>query len=1144
MRPDEAVTGKNVRYLRIAQPVLVIVAFAIALLLGLKAKGIALALTPAGTIYMLLLQMIVLPVIVASIVSGVARLVQEPRFLAVLSRVLIIFVLFAAVVGAAGIAAGVIGLPGTVISPTGQAALSKTVAASTANADLSVSLSVAAPPHARTSILNLITRIVPRNVFESLTLSSAIPVVIFSLLFGLAIGLLREKQQDYLIHIAEGTLRAFTKITAWLIYLLPLGIICLLAPLVAKTNGQLLRPMSRFVELFVGASAAIILLNFVVIWIRSGKGPLTVIRALVEPSAYAFATGNSLVAIPYALVALTDRLSFRRASVSFVQPVISVAGSFGNMLFFVFATIFTAQLYGQSMASGDYAILLAASIIAAVGTAGKSGVAAVAMLPLVLSPLGLPIDATVAIFGALSVVIGPLIALVDATTSMAASSAAATRSDAVQVAAAPRRRISIRASLIILLATLITLTGGVMLGLLYTGEKKSIYILANSMIREISARAEQRTLNYVQPAERVNRHMQYLLENGIVNPNDHAELLDVLDEEMRNNPEFAAAYFADTGGNFYMVKRMPDSSLSFRTIVRTSWGVSIRWVHSNPAYRNSFPDSVESLTTGYDPRTRGWYQEAVKAGSLVWTNVYLFASDNMLGISNAVPIRNAEGKLQGVLAVDIGLAELSYFLGTLDVSQTGKAFLVNNRGELVALSTPRGHDLTALFAGNRKGSAPTGGADLVLADSASDPLVRQAYLNYQRSTRNGQFFSFTVGGSTYLSVFTAFPASRYFDWTIGIAVPEASVMGQVNQTNTLVLFAAVLIVLIAVGLGINFSRAITFPMRWLSREMERIRNFDLSGDDRLESRIGEIYRMHEAFGNMKHGLRAFNKYVPSRLVAELLQLGEEPKLGGQNRELTFLFSDIAGFTTISERLAPQVLVDEMADYFNALSNIIMGNRGTVDKYIGDAIMAFWNAPAEVDEHPLLACLSAIAMKRILDARRAANRSNAISIFGSRTRIGIHTGEAIVGNMGSNERLNYTAVGDSVNLASRLEGLNKFYGTDIIVSDATRSRVGDAVVTRLLDRVAVKGRTGGIDIYELVETADGVDDRAAAFARAATDAVELYLNRRFDDALARIERASALRPGDVALGIIGGRCRTYRNNAPAEDWNGVYVHHEK
>ncbi len=685
------------RFLLAAHPVSLLLAVGASILIGLKATVLAHALEPAGAIYLLLLEMTVIPILVSSMISGISQLVQKTGFARLIVKLIAAFVAVSLLVAAVGIASGILGAPGTKLGEKNQAALAEVVSSSPQSADLSVSISAPSKTSSRATLLDLATRIVPRNVFAAFTDGQVLPIALFSFFFGLAVGLLREKQQGILMQVAEGTLRAFAAINSWLIYLLPVGIICLLSSQIGAISESIVLPMLQFVKLFLIASGVSVLATTLITWGRSGKNPLVVLRALVEPSTYAFITGNSLVSLPYSLRSLTDRLRFRRESTYFVQPVMSVAGSFGNLLFFVLASIFLAQFYGSALSLSSYLLIAVSSMIAAVGMSGKTGAATVTLLPLVLAPLGLPIEAALAIFGALGIMIGPILAFVDINAAMAASSLSMLRPAEVERRAAAsgvvvpaKRRVSIRTSLVVLVAALIILTGGVILGLLYSGEKKSIYFLADSMIKGISVQVEQRTLNYFLPAERSNKRMKYLIENGLVSTSDHAELLSALRDEVENNPEFASAYFADPAGNFFMVKRMPDGSLSTRVISRTESNVVVQWQHTNPAYSSTFPDSVDTLQSGYDPRSRGWFKQAVSSNGLIWTDVYLFASDNMLGISAAVPIRDSAGRPKGVLAVDIGLAELSYFLGTLDVSQTGKAFILNNKSEIIALSTRRG----------------------------------------------------------------------------------------------------------------------------------------------------------------------------------------------------------------------------------------------------------------------------------------------------------------------------------------------------------------------------------------------------------------------------------------------------------------------
>jgi adenylate cyclase len=1150
------------RYLR--HPLVVLIALGGGAAVGLFARGVGISLMPVGRVYLFLLQMTLIPILVFAIATGVAELVRQPRSGRLLLRGIAVLAVVFAVAASIALAAGIIGHPGRGLGQAKTAYLAQLIRGTSTGTDLSVSLS-APSNHRRASLLDLVAGIVPRNIFESLSAGSAVQAAVFALLFGLAIGLLREKQRDYLIEIGLKALNAFKKLNLWLIYALPLGAVALVSSQLASSGTGVLWAILRFLSVMGIAMAAGMAFFILAAWRRTGRPFRIVISALVEPLTYAFITGDSLISIPYALRSMELRLGYRRETANAAVPLAMTVGRAGTALFFVLAGIFAADFYGVQLYAADCVILAVGSVIAALAASGNTAAGSLAMLGLALAPVALPVEPVAAVFTSAAVLIGPLVAVFETQANLTASVFIARRAEAPDRlrAAPPVRRISLRASILTLLASLIVLTGLVTMGLTYSGQRRNISFLADEMIGEISDRVMQRTVNHFGPAERALSGLRYLLQGGLIDASNRRALIDLMRNEVSANPEFAAVYFGDASGGFTMVKRMPDGSLSNRIITRRANAVDVTWEHGNPQYAESFPSAMFSLSEGYDPRTRGWYRNAVKEGRQIWTGVYLFASDNMLGVSNAVPIyrravndaTRAPGSEEpaGVLAVDIGVAELSYFLGSLDVSENGRAYILNEKNDLVALSVPMGSDLSALFSGAPTGSAGST-ANLISADEAQDTLVRQSFLSYLRAPNKDRSFSLKAGGQRYLSRIVAFPQNGSFKWKIGIVIPEARIYAYVNQTSRIVLYTAVLIILVAIGLGVNFSRAITLPLRRLSREMERIRNFDLGGHDVISSRILEVHNMTDAFANMKQGLSAFSKYVPSKLVAQLVRLGEEPRIGGQRRNITLLFSDVADFTTISEQLSPEALVDQMAIYFNALSGVIMKYRGTVDKYIGDAIMAFWNAPVPVEDHPVMACLSAIACQEALRRLQSGAAKGAppgraspprpASLFSTRTRIGIHTGDVIVGNMGSEERLNYTAIGDSVNVASRLEGLNKNYGTSIIISETTYANVKQAVVARLLDRVAVKGRHGGIQIYELLGPIEGLSRERVEFAELSTRAVESYLNRGFDQAVSLINAAGKIIPEDQGLAMILKRCEAFLETPPPPDWNGVYIYHEK
>ncbi len=266
-------------------------------------------------------------------------------------------------------------------------------------------------------------------------------------------------------------------------------------------------------------------------------------------------------------------------------------------------------------------------------------------------------------------------------------------------------------------------------------------------------------------------------------------------------------------------------------------------------------------------------------------------------------------------------------------------------------------------------------------------------------------------------------------------------------------------------------------------------------------------------------------------------------MSGEKTEATFMFTDIADFTTISESVKIELLVKQLASYFEGMTSIIHFNEGTVDKYIGDAIMAFWGAPIPIKEHANLACDSALKAIEFLKKYNTDLTREGFPRLD--TRFGIHTGKAIIGNMGYSERLNYTAIGDTVNLASRLEGMNKYYGTSIIISDSTYERVQNTHVARKIDRIVVKGKTEWLTIFELICRKD--DNKRSAdieFSEIYNSAIELYYDRKWKEAAILFNKAKLMNEKDELCKKMIKNCVINIKTPPSDDWNGVVVFHSK
>ena len=295
----------------------------------------------------------------------------------------------------------------------------------------------------------------------------------------------------------------------------------------------------------------------------------------------------------------------------------------------------------------------------------------------------------------------------------------------------------------------------------------------------------------------------------------------------------------------------------------------------------------------------------------------------------------------------------------------------------------------------------------------------------------------------------------------------------------------------------------------------------------------------------KRRIRAvFERYVSKSIVEEVLSVPGQVKLGGEKRVLTVLFSDIRGFTDLSERLDPQQVTRLLNQYFTPMTRVVIAHGGTLDKYMGDALMAFFGAPGTQPDHAARACRAALAMRTELAQLNAAWRV-AGTLSGSEelgVGIGLATGEVSVGNMGSEEVFDYTVIGDTVNLGSRIEGLNKQYGTSVLISEATAAAVGNSFLLREVDRVRVKGKQLPVTLYEVVAEEPAPPELATRIG-GYHEGLALYHGRKFEAAAELFARLCETEShGPAALYLE--RSRRYATDPPPENWDGVWTYTTK
>jgi adenylate cyclase len=432
---------------------------------------------------------------------------------------------------------------------------------------------------------------------------------------------------------------------------------------------------------------------------------------------------------------------------------------------------------------------------------------------------------------------------------------------------------------------------------------------------------------------------------------------------------------------------------------------------------------------------------------------------------------------------------------------------------------------------------PDPDGDLRVVPRAIPPPVAAA-LAFAREGKTGGTRMLVAGVPYFVSLLPV-AEGRAQQWLAGVVVPESYYVGPLAAArDRLLLLLGVVVAAIGI-VGLVGARTVGRGVGALVRSTDAMRRFSFQPTPKVGSPFREVRSALESVEQAKTALRAMVKYVPIDLVRRLYESGRDPVLGAELGEVSLMFTDIANFTTHAEALAPGALAEALGRYLEAATRAVESTGGTVDKYIGDALMVLWNAPSPDDHHPVSACRAALACatatRELCGSRWWQDRG----LPPWRTRFGIHTDRVLVGNFGAPDRLSYTAMGDGVNLAARLEGLNKVYGTTILASDAVRRRAGDAFVFRRLDRVAVKGKTHPVDVHELVGLAGDLAVEARRPAIALHErAVAAAFEGRFADALSLLGGADGT--GDGAATLLAARCRAWIADPPPAGWDGTWT----
>jgi len=539
----------------------------------------------------------------------------------------------------------------------------------------------------------------------------------------------------------------------------------------------------------------------------------------------------------------------------------------------------------------------------------------------------------------------------------------------------------------------------------------------------------------------------------------------------------------------------------------------------------SIADPAEHLTFT-TPASRA------RSGELIWTDLSyseldldLPAPERRVVVTVMKAIEDGAGGLLGVARIGLLAqqidAEIAKIRVNADAADPFRLFVCDAHGRLVVQTSPAdqledtGDDLRVA----------RGGLPAVIARAMEAPELASAAAS--SSVAHGRF---AMDGKTYVVSFRRLDHTQ--GWFVGVVGPEDYYLSSLRGRLRGLLVLTVAVIAIVLAGGVLTLRALRRGLTLITREADRMHAFDFTpSPQRAEFR--DVAAVLASVEQAKTAMRAMRKYVPIDLVRHLYAANHEPELGGRLEDVSLLFTDILDFTTLAETLESDRLARLLGHYFAAMTAAVQTADGTVDKYIGDAVMALWNAPRPCPDHAIKACEAALACVARTEALFASEAWEGFAPFV--TRFGIHRDRVMVGHFGAPDRLSFTAIGDGVNLAARLEGLNKQYGTTILVSETIERAARDHFAFRRIDRVAVKGKAVAVAVYELLGARDVGPERVAA-ARNYERALDAYFARDFAGALAVLADAQV----DAPSLVLAERCRLLHEAPPPPDWDGTFV----
>ncbi len=609
----------------------------------------------------------------------------------------------------------------------------------------------------------------------------------------------------------------------------------------------------------------------------------------------------------------------------------------------------------------------------------------------------------------------------------------------------------------------VTLTTLAVSYLAFKHGQNAVNTVVANLLSEILERAEERLQSFIQDAPRVNAMNRATIEMGELDLNDHHRWLTHFWRQKDQFPSVSYFTVAEPGGEW--VGLQTHAQLMWHATEHSS-GIHSYAISSNGKRQTKLANRVDI----YDTLSRDWFRLPLEHRRQIWTPIYVWANPRVLSMTLSDPLLTPDGEVSAVVAVDMTLGDIHDYLQTLEIGKTGYAFLLERNGLLIATSAA---PLPFVEYDGKPQRIPAAEYLNPRVAQVSSNLIQQfgsfANIDVRQQLRFGQ------GNDEEHVMVSPFSDSFGLDWLLVVVVPAADFMDDIYAgTRRTVLIGFGILVLTTV-FGVIYSGHISKPMQTLSERIQRVQALELDNEFDVGSHVAEVDALAHALSRMQMGLSSFRRFVPANLVQRILELGEEARLGGEARDVTLLFSDIQGYTTLTENLAPETVIAFMNIYFEEMDAIITSHNGVILALQGDSILAVFGAPDDLPEHATAATRCAIAMRRhlpLMNARLRKAEDTHIegldSGFELHHRIGVHTGRVVAGNFGGQSYMKYGVMGDVVNVAARLEELNKAHDTSLLISSEVYEALPNDLQSQAVNRgqIQLRGREQLQQVYSL------------------------------------------------------------------------------